>query len=110
MQLIQSKLAGHSSCLSAEELLGASMLDKRLNEVNQKKKRLDLNLMWMERDSEHAALLRLLENPALVDVHAKLSKLQSQSTDNVRTGTHTYIHATNLTCAYPLLCYSVGAC
>ena len=102
MQLLQSRLAGHSSCLSAEELLGASVLDKRLNEVHQKKKRLDLNLMWMQRDSEHAALLRMLENPALADMHAKLSKLQSLSSNDVRTDTRTYVR----TCNYPLLCVS----
>lgn len=108
VQLMQSMLAGQSSCLSLEELLSASRLDERLNEVHQKKKRLDLNMMWMERDSEHAALLRLLENPALADVYAKLNKLQSQGSDDVRADTH--VRTANLSCAYPLLCYCMDAC
>ena len=103
MQLIQLKLADHGSCLSAEELSSASRLDRRLNEVHQEKKRVDLNLLWMQRDSEHAALLRLLENPALADVHAKLSRLKSQSGDDVRMDTHTHIYmcTINLSCVFP---------
>ena len=102
---MQSMLAGQGSCLSLEELLSASRLDERLNEVHQKKKRLDLNMMWMERDSEHAALLRLLENPALADVHAKLNKMQSQGSDDVRCA-HTCAHSQPFLCvSTPVLLY-----
>ena len=104
-------MAGQGSCLSEEDLLGASRLDERLNEVQQKKERLDLNMMWMERDSDHTALLRLLENPALADVHAKLNTLQSQICDDddvsacahTHTCTHTHTHTHTRTHAHTLL-------